>query len=76
LVANHSLSIDGTKIKANASDAKSYDERRIEREIERWLDQAQDTDQKEDDRYGPDNTGGEIPEEIRNQKQLLDGSSS
>jgi len=27
------VSIDGTKIKANASDAKTYDDRRIEREI-------------------------------------------
>ena len=37
-----------------------------------WLDQAQDIDQKEDDRYGPDKTGSEIPEQIRNQKQRLE----
>ncbi len=65
------VSIDGTKIKANASDAKTYDRRRIEREIGRWLDQAQDNDQEEDNHFGPDKTGEEIPEEIRNQKQRL-----
>ena len=65
------VSIDGTKIKANASDAKTYDDRRIEREIARWLDQAQGVDQKEDGQFGPDKTGSEIPQEIRNQKQRL-----
>ena len=65
------VSIDGTKIKANASDAKTYDTRRIDQEIARWLDQAKDIDQKEDDQFGPDNTGDEIPEDIRNRKQRL-----
>ncbi len=65
------VSIDGTKIKANASDAKTYDGRRIKREIDRWLDQAHEIDQKEDAQLGPDKTGNEIPEQIRNQKQRL-----
>ncbi len=65
------VSIDGTKIKANASDAKTYDARRIDRETARWLDQAQDIDQKEDDQFGPDKTGDEIPEDIRNREQRI-----
>jgi len=65
------VSIDGTKIKANASDARTYDRRRIEREVDRWLGQAKDIDQKEDEQFGPDKTGSELPKDIRNQKQRL-----
>jgi hypothetical protein len=43
--------------KANASDAKTYDMRRIEKEIERWMEQADSIDQKEDALYGSDKTG-------------------
>ena len=35
------VAIDGTKIKANASDARTYDSERIEKEIKRWLEQAE-----------------------------------
>jgi transposase len=65
------VSIDGTKIKANASDAKTYDSRRIEREIARWLEQAENVDLQEDERFGKDKTGEEIPEDIRDQKKRI-----
>jgi hypothetical protein len=51
------VSIDGTKIKANASDKKTYDSKRIEREIARWLAHSETTDQNEDHQYGKDKTG-------------------
>lgn len=41
------VAIDGTKIKANASDAQTYDIRRIDKEIERWMEQAAATDHLE-----------------------------
>ena len=66
------VSIDGTKIKANASDKKTYDSQRIEREISHWLEIAEDTDDNEDRHFGKDKTGDELPEDIRNQKQRLD----
>ena len=65
------VSIDGTKIKANASDARTYDSQRIEREIARCLELAEAADQQEDQLFGKDNTGDEIPEDIRNQQQRL-----
>jgi len=65
------VSIDGTKIKANASDAKTYDSRRIEREIARWLEQAEDADQQEDEHFCKDKTGDDIREDIHNQKQRI-----
>jgi hypothetical protein len=63
--------IDGTKIKANASDAKTYDIRRIDREIKRLLDEAEAADQQEDLLYGADKAGDEIPEDIRDQSKRI-----
>lgn len=65
------VSIDGTKIKANASDAKTYDTKRIEKEIKQLLEQAEAIDQKEDQVFGLDKTGDEIPEASRNQKERI-----
>ncbi len=66
------VAIDGTKIKANASDANTYDSKRIEREIARWIEQADAVDQKEDHNYGSDKTGDEIPEDIRDRQRRLE----
>ena len=63
--------IDGTKIKANASDAKTYDIRRIDREIKRLLDEAEAADQQEDLLYGADKAGDEIPEDIRDPSKRI-----
>ena len=70
--------IDGTKIKANASrhKAMSYDrmkqqEKRLEDEIAELLREAERTDQEEDQEYGPDNRGDELPEELRRRDSRL-----
>ena len=65
------VAIDGTKIKANASDAVTYDQRRIDREISRWLDRAKETDHEEDRRFGANQSGDELPREIRDQKERI-----
>ena len=66
------ISIDGSKFKANAADRKTYDKKRIEREIKAILDQADKQDQLEDDLYGSDKTGDELPEHIRDRKQRIE----
>ena len=66
------ISIDGSKFKANAADRKTYDKKRIEREIKGILDQADKQDQLEDDLYGSDKTGDELPEHIRDRKQRIE----
>jgi len=66
------VAIDGTKIKANASDAKTYDRHHIEKEIKQWLKQAEAMDHQEDTLYGSDKTGDEIPEEIRDQGKRIE----
>jgi transposase len=65
------VSIDGTKVKANASDAKTYDNQRFEKEINRLLEQADEVDDCEDQHYGVDQSGDELPESIRNQNERI-----
>jgi len=65
------IAIDGTKIKANASEASTYDRERIEKEIKRWLEHAEAIDQQEDALYGPDKTGDELPEDIRDPEKRI-----
>ena len=42
------VSIDGTKLKGNASGAKTYDNKRCDKKIRRLLDQAATVDSRED----------------------------
>src|ERR1700733_9894232 len=72
------VSIDGTKIKANASKhkAQSYarmgeTERRLKQEIEALLKQADQTDAAEDAQYGKDKRGDELPKELARRESRL-----
>ena len=72
------IAIDGTKIKANASrhKAMSYDrmkqeEKRLEKEIAELLKQADRIDRKEDQEYGAENRGDELPEELGRRETRL-----
>ena len=65
------IAIDGTKIKANAADASTYDRKRIDKEIKRWLQHAEAVDQQEDQLYGADKTGDELPEDIRDPEKRI-----
>jgi transposase len=72
------VAVDGSKVKANASrhKAMSYarmrkEEKRLRREIEGLLDQAEAQDAEEDRLYGPDRRGDELPEELRRREDRL-----
>ena len=72
------VAIDGTKMKANASrhKAMSYDrmkqeEKRLENEIAELLKQAERADRKEDQEYGSEKRGDELPEELRRRESRL-----
>jgi transposase len=65
------VSLDGTKVKANASKHKamSYgrmkqEEERLEAEIKELLRRAQMVDEAEDSQYGKDKRGDELPREL------------
>lgn len=71
-----SISIDGSKIRANASpkltkEKAEYErwQARIEDEIKRILNEAEEVDALEDEVYG-DRRGDELPEEIRTKEDL------
>lgn len=65
------VSLDGTKIKANASKHKAMSYGRMKQEIARLeqeivtlLDEAECTDAREDQQYGSDKRGDELPAEL------------
>ena len=72
------LSIDGTKVRANASKRKAMSyvrmqegELRLEGEIEALLSRARETDAAEDARFGEAFRGDELPEELRRREDRL-----
>ena len=72
------LSIDGTKVRANASKRKamSYgrmvkEEKRLAAEIKALVGRAGAVDEEEDERYGVDVRGDELPEELKRREDRL-----
>lgn len=72
------IALDGTKIKANASrhKAMSYgrmltEEKRLKEEIEQLLEKAKAIDEQEDNKYGTDRRGDELPEELAHRESRL-----
>jgi transposase len=72
------VSLDGTKVKANASKHKamSYErmskkEQELEQEIAELLKQAEEADKAEDAKYGKGKRGDELPEELRHRESRL-----
>ena len=73
------VSVDGTKIKANASrhSVMSYgrmktEEKRLRKEIEEYFEEMEAVDRKEDDKYGKDRRGDELPEHLNTRKKRLE----
>jgi transposase len=73
------ISIDGSKIKANASKQQNYNnediaqlEKRIEEEMKEILSRAEKTDTEEDKQYGKERSGDEIPEELTDKQKFLE----
>ena len=72
------VAIDGTKIKANASrhKAMSYgrmlkEEKRLTEEIKQLFEKAESIDRQEDNEYGPESRGDELPEELARRESRL-----
>jgi len=72
------VSLDGTKVQANASKHKamSYgrmkdEDKRLAAEIETMLFRADETDRYEDEQFGADKRGDEVPDELRHREGRL-----
>ncbi|MBI4404514.1 MAG: IS1182 family transposase [Deltaproteobacteria bacterium] len=79
LVTLGHVALDGTKIKANASKHKAMSygrmckaESELRAEIDRWFTRADTDDRTEDDRYGKDRRGDEMPEWVVNKQKRLE----
>ena len=66
-----SISIDGTKVKANASSRQSKSSDAIEKEIDKILRESIETDEREDEIYGH-STPYKMPEELVDKKYRLE----
>ena len=72
------VSLDGTKLKANASKHKamSYErmgetERRLRREVREWFKQAQSADEADDRQHGDGRRGDELPDWVADKQQRI-----
>jgi len=72
------IPLDSKVIKANASVSRTYDEKElikeretIEKAIREYLEKVNQTDLEEDQKYGPDKRGNEIPEDIRKKEDRI-----
>jgi len=73
------VALDGTKIRANASKHKAMSYSRMQKsepalaaEVARWLAEAVTSDEREDEAYGIDRRGDELPEWVTNQQHHLE----
>jgi transposase len=72
------VSLDGTKVKANASKHKAMSykrmcesEKKIEEEVKQLLEKAETTDQGEDEAYGKGQRGDDLPAELARRDSRL-----
>ena len=79
LVKLGNVSIDGTKVKANASTRRSVRYERISEREQHWraevarlLSQAQQTDREEERRLGLDHAANQLPDELANAQKRLE----
>ena len=73
------VSLDGTKVRANASKHKAMSygrmltkERALEEEIRRWFEEAEQQDVEEDAAYGASDDGFSLPPELRETQKRLE----
>lgn len=73
------VSLDGTKVRANASKHKAMSygrmlqkEPRLEAEIASWMDEGQRQDREEDAEHGPNDDGWSLPKELHETKRRLE----
>jgi len=62
------VAIDGRRLKGNASLERNRTREQIRREVQRILEEAEHIDAEEDEEFGPDRRGDELPEELRNRE--------
>lgn len=65
------IALDSSKFKANASDKRTYDKKRIKKAIDKLLKEANRVDSREDRLFGSNRRGDEVSEEVQRQTDRL-----
>ena len=73
------VAVDGTKVQANASRHKAMSyarmkerEAQLAAEVAQWFKEAEQVDVREDELYGEDRRGDELPEWVKNKQKRLE----
>ena len=73
------VALDGTRIQANASKLKSMTYKRMKKaeqelaaEVQGWFEEAERIDHEEDERYGADRRGDELPDWVADKQKRLE----
>jgi transposase len=66
------VALDGRRVQGDAALDQNRTREQIEDEIETIIEEAAAIDEDEDDEYGPENRGDELPEEMRDQEGRLE----
>ena len=66
------IAIDGRRVQGDSALEANRTREQIEEEIQAILDEAAEVDENEDEEYGPENRGDELPEELRDKQDRLD----
>jgi transposase len=65
------VALDGTKVKANAALSANRTDEHIKKEVKKILSEASAKDKEEDQRYGKDKRGDELPDELKDRRDRL-----
>lgn len=65
------VALDGQRVPANASMSANHKAKALRRRINEFFDEADRIDAEEDELYGPDKRGDELPEELRTKEGRL-----
>ncbi|MFB6284824.1 MAG: transposase, partial [Halobacteria archaeon] len=65
------VAIDGRRIQGDSAIEQNRTRKQIEEEIEQILDEANEVDEKEDEEYGPESRGDELPDELQDKESRL-----
>jgi len=65
------VAVDGRRVKGSAALDRNRTREQIEQEVRRILEEAERIDREEDEKYGPDRRGDELPEGLRTREDRL-----
>lgn len=65
------VAVDGRRVEGNAALSQNRTRKWIEKEVREILEEAERIDREEDEKYGPDRRGDELPEELRTREGRL-----